>query len=111
MKIEIEISNDVIEDILVTAFEGGINYWVDHIEFDGEGWASEWLQQSDTHVLLLHDQDGEQVHELTMSKLLEGIGMAFAQGRSVFDSDGACVDADGADVIIQLALFKEIIYG
>lgn len=111
MKIEIEISNDVIEDILVTAFEGGINYWVDRIEFDGEGYASDWLQKGDAHVLLLHDADGEEVHELTMPKLLEGISMAIAEGRSVFDSDGACVDADGADAIIQLALFKEIIYG
>lgn len=118
------ISKEDIDDIMVSALEGGITYWVDKvdkveprcgIEFD---FASDVISKGGS--ILIHDNEEDATYELTKAKLLQGIRMYAEQPKNndifeVIDRelhiDCGMVDAEVADAIIQYALFGEIIYG
>ncbi len=110
--IEVEIDDQIIEDILVTAFEGGINYWCCRVTGHKEGIASDWFTKGGGSSLrILVDSDPDR-HDLTLDNLLDAISQAVKQGvcSGCFDDDWY-VDAGQADWIIQMAVFGEIIYG
>ena len=115
------ISKEDIDDIMVSALEGGITYWADKveprcgIEFN---FASDVISKGGS--ILIHDNEEDATYELTKAKLLQGIRMYAEQPKSsdifeVIDHelhiDCGMVDAEVADAIIQCALFGEIIYG
>ena len=118
---EITLSAMFISDIFDTAFEGGINYWCSEAKttYDGEG--------DERHIVsaILTDaeaDDGNAIkltQELTVEALAKIIDGTFkcrsdirdAITRAVFENDGGYIDADGADVIVQFAVFKELVYG
>lgn len=115
------ISKEDIDDIMVSALEGGITYWVDKveprcgIEFD---FASDVISKGGS--IIIHDNEEDATYELTKAKLLQGIRMYAEQPKNsdifeVIDHelhiDCGMVDAEVADAIIQYALFGEIIYG
>lgn len=135
---EQELSTEDISDLLVTAFEGGINYWCGPVEIVYENDGSEVIlgvpkelqskviYASDAIALggslLLHDIEEEdedaddpnykEKWTLTKDKLIAGIL------KEMKYSDFASIeklmdnhDADNADRIIQFALFGEIVYG
>jgi hypothetical protein len=60
-------------------------------------------------VELIDVEDDEEVWEMTMEKLLQGMQMAIDHG----DWDGDMDELDGAvgDAIFQYALFEEIVFG
>lgn len=116
---EIKVAQEEIDDVMTSALEGGINYWCCKAEVVGEylgKYASEQIARGGT--LLLHDSEGDNVYELTLEKLLDGIGRAY-EGNWFADygwCDGSVidtcqVDAEVADCIVQLALFNEIVFG
>jgi hypothetical protein len=110
IKIEIEVPQRVVEDILVTAFEGGINYWCYKVTGHKVGFASDWLTKGDGTPLNLHTEEG--VKTLHISHLLDGLSKAIAQGMCEADlNEDWHVDAEQADCIMQLAVFDEIMYG
>ena len=52
---------------------------------------------------MLYDVEDEDEHwELTLPKILKGIGMAISQGYDI---------TDDVDEVLQLSLFGEIVYG
>ncbi len=121
------ITDELIDDTLTTALEGGINYWaanatpdhwpdVESTLFPGEApWASEVLTKGADLLITLHRELGEpepQVERLTKAKMIKGI-RAFCTRRKITPSalEDDPVDAEGADCIVQLALFGEIVYG
>lgn len=71
-----DMSNPVriIDDIMVSALEGGITYWVDKveprcgIEFN---FASDVISKGGS--ILIHDNEEDATYELTKVKLLQGI--------------------------------------
>jgi hypothetical protein len=111
---EFEITDQELSDLMVTALEGGINYWCsgcDVVEPDGnlrpsdalleDGWCLSFLDM-DPMVAILLDKEG----------LLNGVARAmewgnFATVEALMDGH----DAETADVMIQFALFGEIVYG
>jgi len=115
-----EITPQMAEDILVTAIEGGINYWVDELdtskvrywdmeEILREGEKSRPLFR-DGGMLWLQTEEGDW-YNFGVDAVIRGIRKAAAHyGQSVrnFYEDH---DAEGADVAIQFALFSEIVYG
>ena len=124
-KFEIEIKENIvvtpkdIDDIMSTALEGGINYWCDKVETIGDclgKYASEQIARGG--ILRLHDSEENKIYELTIDKLLNGIKLAYVgrhyslynwcNGREL---DTCQIDAEIADVIVQFALFGEIVYG
>ena len=132
MKIKVEmnvrITQEDIDDIMCTALEGGINYWCRKAEVVGEylgEYGSEQISRGGT--LKLHDSEEDAVYELDKEKLIDGIKMYLedpekpydilesasdsvgcSKGESVLDC--CMVDAVVADMIIQYALFRTIVY-
>jgi hypothetical protein len=113
-----EISNQDIEDLLVTAFEGGINYWCDKViikEYpesleDKNMLASDILAHG--AVLTLCDAESSDKWDLTLDKFTQGLKMhlentEYSSMEDLMDS----YDANDADCIIQYAIFNELIFG
>jgi len=117
--IEVDITEEDIDDIVCAALEGGVNYWCNRAEVVGDylgEYGHEQIARNGT--LLLHDAEEDEVYELTLEKFVKGVRMAIEQGFYAdygWYADGkidtCLVDADVADVIIQLALFDDVIYG
>ena len=119
IKKEIKVTQEDIDDIMCAALEGGICYWCDRAEVIGDylgEFSSEQIARGG--ALKLYDCEDDEVYELTLEKLLKGIKLAYEGGYySDYDwCDGTkldcCqIDAEVADVIVQLALFDDVIYG
>lgn len=115
----LSISDEDIDDIVCTALEGGITYWCREARVVGDylgEYASEQISRGGE--LILVDSESDDEYTLTKQKLLNGIRLAiynhYYEDYKWWNSNGieTCnVDADVADVIIQLALFEDIIYG
>jgi hypothetical protein len=119
IKIEktIQVTEENINDIIVTAFEGGINYWCDKaspliIPDD----ASDDVLTSDIvsiggTVQLFVAEPYHDVFCLNLSKMLNGISL-YCQDNGIYDSEVLmqALDADVADSIIQYAIFEDLIF-
>lgn len=120
-----KITDQLIDDTLTTALEGGITYWAANATpshwpeaeskmFPGEApYASEVLTLGADLLVTLHREfDDPEVYRLTKAKMTKGI-REFCKLRGItparLEDDAA--DASDADAIVQLALFGEIVYG
>ena len=123
-KIEIGLSENDIDNIIVTGLEGGINYWA-KLQNVGELWKdkpkevsiSQWVthllingyevQFSDTE--LMEGEDDYLFPSLTLDKLMKG----YAQNHKErpWDSSIENGDATTSDCIIQYAIFGKLVYG
>lgn len=124
MKIELNIiiTNEDIDDIVCTAIEGGINYWCGEIEVVGEllgEYTSDQISRGGELILHVIENPNEN-WILNKEKLLYGIEkyiteyMTYGTWDNILDGnkiDVSYVDALIADVIIQHALFDEIVFG
>ena len=119
----IEISNELIEDILCTAFEGGITYWANNISCEDRedmkkvgGWKHEYLTKTKKKdaVMYIHTVEGGKV-KITKSLILEALQemdkpeykYTKALGRILDET----YDAYDADIVVQTACFGEVVYG
>ena len=116
---QIKVTQEDIDDIMCSALEGGITYWCRKAEVVGDylgEYASEQISRGGT--LLLYDAEEDEVYDLDLPNLLNGIKQAYegnwfaeygwCDGKTI---DTCQVDAEVADVIVQLALFDEVIFG
>lgn len=111
-----------IESVIVTAFEGGSNYWMmldreNKPEWEEKPkdepvstWATKLLIEGKSIKLC----DAEETEDdsdwiLTLEKLLKGIQMNTE--KRPFDSNLDDMDATTADCIVQYALFGRIVFG
>ena len=117
------LTTDDIDDIMVSALEGGINYWVKDVRFvETEKVSSFGYEQIARGGSLmvrpiepLDDADTE-VYKLTREKFLHGFQLwlensglecgAIKNHRIAFGQ----MDGNRADSIIQYALFGEIVF-
>lgn len=113
---DVEYDNEVIDDIMATALEGGITYWCDNAEVVGDylgEFASEQISRGGT--LKLHDSEEHKTYELTLDKFLVGLAKVVSErGLDVLyrgKIEPANIDAEDADAIIQYAIFGEVVYG
>ena len=107
-----------IDDIMSAALDGGVTYWCGRAEVVGEylgEYASEQISRGG--ALKLHDIEGDGVFELTLDKFLVGLRLwienerAFELANDTGRLDIGQIDAAAADLIIQYALFNDIVYG
>ena len=115
-QIEVNLTQQDIDDIMVTALEGGINYWCRKVKVNGKylgEYASDQISRGG--MLTLYDAESAQTWELTLGKFLNGVKLYFEQGCHVQVEDNAIdtcdIDAGDADCIIQLAIFEEVVFG
>jgi hypothetical protein len=122
-----DVTLEDMANLLVCAFEGGINYWCDKVEMKkdpaGIGFDGVTLEDDEQVVyasdliglggtLILHDAESSDTWELTQEKMLQGISKGMEWGK--FSSVEEMMDnhdAETADVIVQFALFGELQFG
>lgn len=114
-----------ISDLLITAFEGGSNYWIAQIRYDQAPLEVLW-RESESYprysyyplnpggvMSIRTDDDEEQKwHRLDQEVIQRGLDLFPVKAARHFaewmiEND----DATTADVFLQLCLFGEVIYG
>ena len=121
MRLELEVHYDdqFLEDIIVTALEGGSNYWIDSIKYISDSpqgmpksiWVFNQLKDGNTITIYLEDDDRA---FLTMRKLHMGVREYFSDSKKLIGGltlDAADYDAYMADCVLQYAVFGELVYG
>ncbi|WFU52215.1 hypothetical protein QA639_21140 [Bradyrhizobium pachyrhizi] len=118
-KAEIEVSAQKVTDQIISAFEGGSNYWIDKVTAKkGRELATErpWyadpkVWSSDFLIEVLAEEDSR-VHLLTPAKINEGFAYLSTKYPSriaeIVEENG---DAETGDVFLQACLFGDIVYG
>lgn len=101
--VRIDIDDQYLIDIMVTAIEEGSNYWIEEIP---DNWQEIFTNKKGVSIKTL-DDDG--VYTVDMYDLAKGV-------EQYIDLEGMYVvlddyDANDADLILQYAIFDEIIYG
>jgi hypothetical protein len=140
IEVPIKVTAQDIDDIICTALEGGITYWCDEADItkfpdpatytritdkpfnDKDRTTWEWASDviSRGGELTLHDNEGSMTYVLTLDKTLAGIKLFLtcknhnsSYNQGVIQHGGldcASIDADCADMIVQYALFGEVVY-
>lgn len=125
-EINVKLTHQDIEDIVVTALEGGIGYWA-CLDNSGETFESapkdEPVAITASKILLngggltfLDDEDHSVEWLMTLEKLLNGVKLYLETdcGPGCIENgviECGMIDAEAADMIFQFALFGELIYG
>ncbi len=118
-EIRVELTQQDIDDIMVAALEGGINYWCDEAAVEGGEYLGKYGsdQISRGGTLLLHDTDEDAYRKLDLEKFLKGFKLWLENGGDQYGAvqghevDCCNIDAGCADEIVQYALFGEVVYG
>ena len=112
-----KVLDEDIDDIMCTALEGGITYWCNRAEIVGDKYLGEYASEQISRggELRLYDCESDAVYTLTLDKFLRGLA-TYVSGCYDIAVDGGRVDpgqidAEGADCIIQYAIFDDVIYG
>ena len=122
-EIAIRLTQQDVDDIMVSALEGGICYWSDCVEVVGR-YLSEYAsgQISRGGKLKIHvdepfDEANTEWYELDMEKFAQGFRLWLENGGDRYGAvsngevDTCEIDGEMADLIIQYALFGEVVYG
>lgn len=125
MKIEITIPDEAIEDVFVTAIEGGSNYWywiksksVDMVrEYEPKGSFSVALYKSVMNHgadIQVHDvESGDLLGTLSYDSIKDRIAnlMESEHAHRMFNMMKGDYDAEDADVVFQYMVMNEIVFG
>lgn len=123
LKLELEMvaTQEDIDDIMAGALEGGINYWCGEAEVVGNylgEYASEQISRGGQ--LILHDIEENETYTLDREKFMKGLKM-YLEKPHPYDIleeidnklriDTCNADDTVCDMIIQYALFDDIVFG
>lgn len=122
--IVVDVPEQLLLDVLTTAVEGGINYWADFVsvsrlqpdlsvnnvrlrprEEDAE------LAVDDEVFQITHLRIGQAMQLVVSGDVLVRDDIRRAVLHAIADPDNADIDAEAADVLVQVACFGEIVYG
>tara|TARA_R110000822_G_scaffold51176_4_gene133158 strand:+ start:2177 stop:2554 length:378 start_codon:yes stop_codon:yes gene_type:complete len=117
-QVKVDITFEQFNDVIVTALEGGSNYWyLIHDEHIPTGvWGSridrvvEKLWDDPEYVLPIYDveDESELLGELTMQKFLDNIGKHESAFADLLNDN---LDGYSADMLFQMAVMGEVVYG
>lgn len=110
------LTDDFLQSVLITAAEGGINYWAHITDYVWDAPASE------QRIHAVDSEDDDETYTITHDTIAKGVeGIlngnpgtpAWCQGRILADlqSVDGNIDATAADCIVQTGLFGRIIFG
>lgn len=107
--LEIELSDEFLDDVIEAALAGGIQYWASIMGRSGKVYA---IRDDDEgkRMLLTHEAVARGITK-ALSKdfcLNDTIRATIYRGAS--QSDAGDIDAEAADVIVQAAMFGGIVY-
>ena len=126
IELRLGITEEVIDDIMVSALEGGITYWCDEAKVVGDylgEYGSEQIARGGKlrlHLPEPFDKDETEYYELDLEKFKKGVELwaitpvgcnclEQMDGKIRFDTCNA--DAIVCDAIIQYALFGTVVFG
>lgn len=118
LHIRVPVMPQLVSDILETAVAGGIDYWLSRITVA----RNKQLDQIENILVKPDERDSDfklidhPTAVYAIQRLLEGeveVSETIKQSiyQAVVENDASYIDADGADVIVQVAAFGEIVYG
>lgn len=120
-KKSVAVTDDDIDDIMVCALEGGINYWCKRVDVVGEylgEYASEQISRGGSLVLIPFEED--EPKSIDKNAVLNGVKMYLESNKKPYDIiypkndidgiDSCHIDALVSDMIIQYAAFGEQVY-
>lgn len=120
-KIEIKQSHTFtdqdFDDLLVTAVEGGINYWCRKVEILGEKspQTNHFLDITNAlingQMIRFYDNESDDAWDMNLNDFMSGIREYCYRYDVLLEYLMDNYDAGSADSIIQLALFEELIFG
>ena len=122
IKCSVQISDDLIESLLCSAFEGGITYWANNVSCEDKedmkkvgGWKHEYLTKTKKKdaVMFIHEIYGGKT-KITKKSIIDALqkmdykenGCTKALQRILNEQ----YDSDDADIVVQMACFGEVIY-
>ena len=132
MKLNVQISlrPDDINDILCTAFEGGVDYWCSGIvgsdgdlaqlpmnqmgieyEYEHVGYGGKLQVKDDEKTYLLTQENFQSGLQKWIDKNPDSVEVHYDYGNKYTTLDIGNIDAGDADCIVQYALFGELKYG
>lgn len=135
-----ELSNEDIANIVITAFEGGSNYWMEgassamltasgwhtmsndqHVLWrteDGFGpYANPTFWENDARGYVVRIEDNESATYVLTARRISDALQYMANDENLRVNDVAArllnedYDADDADYLIQMSVFDEVVYG
>ena len=118
MKIMIpfEITEEFIADVLNTAFSGGSTYWIEDIKNTSDKPKSHYFSKSVAQgdTLEITDNEDYRIYKLDKNIFAEGyrryVEFCLKRKMTVY-YDPSDIDSIEADMILQFAIFNEIVFG
>jgi hypothetical protein len=126
VKLERELTDEFLGDILVTVFDGnygGCWYWADWTQDTGQRIQSIGTRWLGVEIVVKDDTSPRTIYMVDYNMLTKGIQAllnrdAFADSTfpdhlvsAILEMDSGEIDGDLADVIVQMGLFEEVRYG
>lgn len=108
---QFDLTAGVIEDIVITAIEGGVNYWVRKIDVDRPEGCKYYEAIPNGGSITFFPFEDDECYVLKLSNFLKGYKMAAEHFDQTLEDFYENHDADGADLVVQFALFDQIVYG
>lgn len=119
-------NQQILHDTLCTAIEGGIDYWAE-INFTEKQMSEDPETKDDWYYISasIYETDGALEHLVTADTIKLGIDRIVSDANPVHsryseacreamrdpENSGVWIDADVADIIVQVGLFGEARYG
>lgn len=110
------VTAEEVDNVLVAAFEGGINYWCDKARpkdnnFKGAELASGVVSRGGTVLLYYNDGTDCVTAILDLLAVRRGIPLLLAKAGMTWREWYENHDAGAADCFVQYAVFGELVYG
>ena len=122
--ITVEISDKMIEDILCSAFEGGITYWAENISCKDNddmkkvgGWKHEYLTKTKLKdaIMYIHDIETGERYPITKKSIIDALqkmdNPEYKYTKALKRILDGQWDADDADIVVQTACFGQVFFG
>lgn len=119
-ELTVRLTTEDVDNIMVSALEGGISYWCSEAEVIEERRCADWGHEQIARggALALHDAESDDKWELNIEKFTQGFRLWLENGDDRYGAvsgDGTVdtceIDGEMADLIVQYALFGEVVFG
>tara|TARA_R100000781_G_scaffold56242_1_gene36534 strand:- start:7 stop:402 length:396 start_codon:yes stop_codon:yes gene_type:complete len=120
----IEISDEMIEHLLCSAFEGGITYWANNVSCKDNddmkkvgGWKHEYLTKTKKKdaVMYIHDIETGEKYQITKKSVIDALqkmdNPEYKYTKALKRILDGQWDADDADIVVQTACFGQVVFG
>ena len=118
IKVDLEFNEEFFINVLETALYDGIHYWVEEIKWsrkadDNKSRAEQIIQDGCIMTLIVDTGNDYEEFNLTKNKLIRGFKRYCSwkvENEMYIYTNASHIDSEEADLIVQFALFDEIMF-